>query len=343
MAANMPPMLLAYAPADHFAAETLRKAAEDRGLGVEVAPQDAGAQSAIAASASVARVLVIVHSRATVADLGVQRVAEAAGARKLPTLVVRLDDAKPSSAMRRLLRGAASIDATSGKLPQRVEGIVARARHAAGLSAGADVPTADAPGIDPWGPERRQVPRSVVAALVVVLAVLAVLAWRAYDRSSAQAAYDRGIARIAQGDLEQAGTDLDAALQRRPDWAAAWRQRGFAARDPAAQVRYFTRAIELDPADADALAARGRAFFAAGDAARARNDMGAALDLVPANAEWRGERGLFAIAAGDDAAARADFRECQRIDARCADAFASRIAALESAQGRPPVDWFANP
>lgn len=344
MSANMPPALLAYAPADRFAAETVRNAFGKAGLGSDIAPQDGNARSAIAAAVTVARVLVIVHSRATNGDAGVLRVAEAAAGRRLPIIVVRVDDVKPGSALRSFLRGAPSIDAAGGKLPQRLRGIVVRAKQAAGI------PLADAEdiddgegGIDILGAERpRLSPRWIVAG-VVVLAAIAVLAWRGYDRAAAQSAYERGVARLAEGDLDAAATDLDRALARRPEWAAAWRQRGFASRDHATMIASFSRAIALDPNDADSLAARGRAYFAGGDSAHARADLDAALAIVPGDAEWHGERGLFAISAGDDVAAGRDFRECARLEPRCPQAFAGRITAVEASQGRPPRDWFAAP
>ena len=45
--------------------------------------------------------------------------------------------------------------------------------------------------------------------------------------------------------------------------------------------------------------------------------------------------------ANDDAAAQRDFRECMRLEPRCAQAFAARIAAVEATQQRAPRDWFA--
>jgi Flp pilus assembly protein TadD len=108
-------------------------------------------------------------------------------------------------------------------------------------------------------------------------------------------------------------------------------------------IASFSRAIALDPRDADALAARGRARFANGDVGRARDDLTAALAIVPGNAEWHGERGLFEMSAGDDDDAVRDFRECARLEPRCPEAFATRFAAVARAQGKPARDWFAAP
>lgn len=342
MIANMPPMLLAFAPADRFAADTVRNALAEAGLACDIAPQDGNAHSAIAATVAVARALIVLHSRATTGDAGVLRVAEAAAGRQLPMVVVRVDDTKPAAGLRAFLRGVPSIDATAGKLPERLSGIVVRAKEAAGIAL-ADAEDIDdgRGGIDLWSIDRRHVSAGWVAIGAAVLLAIAVLAWRGYDRAAAQSAYERGVAQLAEGDLAAAAANLDEAVQRRPDWAAAWRQRGFASREPAAQIANFTRAIALDAHDADSLAARGRAYLASGDAARARADLSAALVAVPDNAEWHGERALAELLVNDEAGALRDFHECARIEARCAEAFAARVGAVEAAQGRAPRDWFA--
>jgi methylmalonyl-CoA mutase cobalamin-binding subunit len=344
MSPNMPPVLLAFAPADRFAAETVRDAFAKAGVGVDIAPQDGTARSAIAAAITIARVVVIVHSRAANGDAGMLRVAEAAAGRRLPMIVVRVDEAKPASGLRSFLRGAPSIDAAGGKLPQRVKGIVVRAKQAAGIPLGDAEEVDDGEGgIDIMSLDRPRLTPAWIAVGVVVLAAIGVLAWRGYERAATQSAFERGVAKLAAGDLDGAAADLDRALARRPDWADAWRQRGFASRDRTTMIASFSRAIALDPRDADALAARGRARFAGGDSVHAREDLSAALAIVPGNAEWHGERGLFAMSAGDDDAAARDFRECARLEPRCPEAFAARIAAVAAAQHKPARDWFASP
>jgi hypothetical protein len=54
---------------------------------------------------------------------------------------------------------------------------------------------------------------------------------------------------------------LDRAIAKRPEWGAAWRQRGFAAAKPADAIADFSKAIALDGNDGDAYAARGRAWM----------------------------------------------------------------------------------
>ncbi len=340
----MPLVLLAFAPADRFAADTVRNALTGAGLTCDIAPQDGTARSAIVAAASVPRALVIVHSRASVGDVAILRVAEAAAGRRLPMLVVRLDDTKPASGLRTFLRGMPSIDAAGGKLPQRVAGIVVRTKQAAGIALDdADAIDDGEGGIELWSAERHRVSRAWVVTGVILFGVIAVLAWRGYDRAAAQSAYERGVARLADGDLDAAAANLDAALARRPDWGAAWRQRGFASRDASSQIASFSRAIAIDANDADSLAARGRAYLHNGDAAHARADLSAAIARVPDNAEWYGERGLVAMLANDDAAAHGDFLQCAKLQDRCAEAFAARISAVEASQNRSPRDWFAAP
>jgi tetratricopeptide (TPR) repeat protein len=341
MSANLPPLLVAGAPADHFAMQTVRSAFDDAGIASELAPQDADARSAIIAAVAVARVLVVVHSRAAANAPGVLRAAEAAAGRRLPILVVRLDDAKPAAGLRTFLRGSPSIDATGGKLPQRLPGIVARVKEIIGIAlAAGETPVSDA-GIDIVGLDRRVPPLRWLVIGAIVIAAIGVLAWRGFERAAADSAYERGVAKLAGGDLDGAVAEFDRVLAYKPQMAEAWRQRGFASRDRAQQIASFSRAIALDAHDADALAARGRAYFASGDAERARVDMAAALQLVPDNAEWHGERALFALAASDADAAARDFRECARLEPRCPQAFAARIEAIETAQGSAHRDWFA--
>jgi hypothetical protein len=342
MAAPPARILVAYSPADRFAADTVTHALQGSQLAcTEASAVEAGA---VAALVEHAQVLLVLHSKSTTADAGLLRVTEAAAARKLPMLVVRLDTMGPTPALKNALRSVPWVDAAQGKLPERLNGIVVRVKQLAGIPLDdADAVDDGEGGIDLWSIERRKVPRKWIVVGVIVLAAIAVLAWRAYDRFAAEGAYDRGVARLAEGDLPAAEASLADAVQRRPEWGAAWRQRGFASRDPAAQVTFFARAIQLDPADADALAGRARAYARGGDLVHARSDLTAALQLAPDSADWLGERGLVALLQNDEAAAAADFQRCAKLDARCATSYGARIAAVETAQGRTPRDWFAPP
>jgi Flp pilus assembly protein TadD len=105
----------------------------------------------------------------------------------------------------------------------------------------------------------------------------------------------------------------------------------------------FTRAAELDPADADALAGRARAHAQLRQLPAAALDFDAALARSPATPAWHGERGLVRLLQADEAGAAADFVQCAKLDPRCSETFGARIAAVEAGLGRPPRDWFAPP
>jgi tetratricopeptide (TPR) repeat protein len=342
MSAGHPHVVLGFSAADRFAADTVKAALEDSGLACIVAPDDATDAAGIAAALAAALALVIVHSRATGADMAVLRAVEAATGRRLPLVVVRLDAAKPSPGLATFLRKVAAFDAADGTLPARLTALTTRVRRVAGL-----VPTTaeevddGAGGIDLWAVERRHVHRGWWVAGALIVAGIAVLGWRAHERQAADQAYERGVARLASGDVNAAVLEFDAALARRPAWGAAWRQRGFAVADPRVQIGDFTRAIEIDAADADALAGRARAYAQLGDYRRAAADFGAALARAPDIAPWYGERALVLLLLGEEAAAAADLTRCRQLDPRCADTFAPRIVTIETALNRPPRDWFA--
>ncbi len=177
---------------------------------------------------------------------------------------------------------------------------------------------------------------------LLILAGLTVLAWRAYDRYATQSAYDRGVARLAEGDLDAAAVSLDDVLHRRPDWALAWRQRGFASRDASAQSGISPARSNLIRRMRHALAGRGRAYVAIGDTRLALADLTAALAIAPDTSDWYGDRGLAELLQNDDAAA-ADFRRCAALDPHCTASFGARITAVEAAQNRTPRDWFSPP
>jgi Tfp pilus assembly protein PilF len=344
MAAEPVRILIAYSPADRFAADTVSKALTDTGLACDVFAGDPNDGAAVAAAIAAASAMLLLHSATATTDARVLKLAEDAASHRLPMLVVRLDRTAPSSRLTAFLRSVPWLDAANGKLPERLSGIVVRVKQLAGVPLGdADAVDDGQGGIDLWSVERRRVPRVWIIVGLLILAGLTVLAWRAYDRYATQSAYDRGVARLAEGDLDAAAVSLDEVLHRRPDWALAWRQRGFASRDAPTQIKYFTRAIELDPKDADALAGRGRAFVAIGDTRLARADLTAALAIAPDTSDWYGDRGLAELLQNDDNAAAADFQRCAALDPHCTASFGARITAVETAQNRTPRDWFAPP
>lgn len=337
-------IVVVYSPADRFAADTVTHAINDPRLAGESHACGVAERKALIAAIERAQVVLILHSKSAAADVGILAAVDMAVTRKLPMLVVRMDTTGPTPALKALLRSAPWVDAANGKLPERLTGIVVRVRQLAGVPLGdADAVDDGEGGIDLWSIERRRVPRIWIIVATVVLGGIAVLAWRAYDRFAAEGAYERGVARLAAGDLDAASASLEDAVRRRPEWSRAWRQRGFASREPTAQVTYFSRAIELDPVDADALAGRARAYLHLGDPVHAKADLTAALAVAPDSDEWYGERGLVELLQNDDSAAITDFQRCAKLEPRCAGSFASRIAAIETAQNRTPRDWFAAP
>lgn len=169
-------------------------------------------------------------------------------------------------------------------------------------------------GIPLWA--RRPALRATAwIAFVVVLVAIGVLAWRTMERKALERVYREGVQALAEGRNDDARAAFDRAIAQRPEWAAAWRQRGYAARKPADAIGDFGRAIALDPDDADAYAARGRAWMQSGEPAKAAADFDRAIDLagrsgaaVTSVAAWRADRAAVRFGAGEIAAALDDLR-----------------------------------
>lgn len=152
-------------------------------------------------------------------------------------------------------------------------------------------------------------------ALIVVLVAIVALAWRTMERKAVERAYTEGVRALADGRPDDARVALDRAIAKRPEWGAAWRQRGFAAAKPADAITDFSKAIALDGNDGDAYAARGRAWMQSQVPAKAIGDLDRALAIAEAGgtdpatvAAWRAERAAARTAAGDFSAALDDLR-----------------------------------
>lgn len=173
----------------------------------------------------------------------------------------------------------------------------------------------DGKGGIPIGARRPALRATAWISLVVVAIAIAALAWRTLERQALDRAYAEGVQALSDGRIDAARVAFDRVLEKRPEWAAAWRQRGYAAASPDEAIRDFTRAIEIDPGDADAHAARGRAWIQVRQPAKAVEDFDRALangssagtDAATV-ARWRADRGLARIDAGDPAGALADLR-----------------------------------
>ncbi len=152
-------------------------------------------------------------------------------------------------------------------------------------------------------------------ALIVVLVAIVALAWRTMERKGVERAYTEGVRALADGRPDDARVALDRAIAKRPEWGAAWRQRGFAAAKPADAIADFSKALALDGNDGDAYAARGRAWMQSQVPAKAIGDLDRALAIAEASgtdpatvAAWRAERAAARTAAGDFSAALDDLR-----------------------------------
>ncbi len=152
-------------------------------------------------------------------------------------------------------------------------------------------------------------------ALVVVIIAIAALAWRTMERKAVELAYTEGVRALADGRPDDARVALDRAIAKRPEWGAAWRQRGYAAAKPADAIADFSKAIALDGNDGDAYAARGRAWMQTQVPANAIGDFDRALAIMGASgtgpatvAAWRAERAAARTAVGDFPAALDDLR-----------------------------------
>ncbi|MEO8486116.1 MAG: hypothetical protein ABI585_07225 [Betaproteobacteria bacterium] len=173
----------------------------------------------------------------------------------------------------------------------------------------------DGEGGIPIGARRPALRATAWIALIVVVIAIAALAWRTMERKAIEQAYDNGVQALSAGRMDDARMMFDRVIAKRPDWASAWRQRGYAATDPAKSIADFTRAIALDAADADAYAARGRAWVMAREPAKGVQDLSRALDIGNSTGAaaatitaWRADRGIARVEAGDAAGAADDLR-----------------------------------
>lgn len=177
-------------------------------------------------------------------------------------------------------------------------------------------------------------------ALALIVAAIAALAWRTFERNAIDQSYAEGVQALAAGRPDDARIMFDRVLAKRPEWSAAWRQRGYASNDAGQAIADFTHAISLDANDADAYAARGRAWVRARQPAKGIDDLSRALDLgaqagvaAATLAAWRADRGLARFDAGDATAAIDDLRHAAQ--ARDTPVDHHRLARALAASG----DW----
>jgi TolB-like protein len=177
---------LSYASRDGEVAERLCRELEAGGLTVWMAPRDvpAGANyaDAIVRALNGCRTLVVVLSAHSVGSAHVGKEIERASSKRRPILAVRLDEVALTPALEYFLSESQWIDARSGlqaALPKLTDGI---RRIASGspppAQVAARIPAAAAPAPTPVAPAARRRAPLVAAALVAVVLIGVLFAWR---------------------------------------------------------------------------------------------------------------------------------------------------------------------
>jgi tetratricopeptide (TPR) repeat protein len=129
---------------------------------------------------------------------------------------------------------------------------------------------------------------------------------------------------------------LSAAAQQSPRGTEVWLQRGshlMAGREFGAAAQDFTRVLLLQPKNADALAARARAWVAMGDRDRAMADCDSCL-AIRADKDALSLRGDLWLQREDPERALADYEAAERFDEQVAQAYDQRAAAYAKS-GKP--------
>jgi tetratricopeptide (TPR) repeat protein len=153
----------------------------------------------------------------------------------------------------------------------------------------------------------------------------------------ADAYYNRGIARVAKGDLDGALKDYTEAIRLKPDFEEAYGNRGIARRakgDLDGALKDYAEAIRLKPDDALAYNNRGIARRAKGDFDGALKDYAEAICLKPDYAEAYNNRGDARHGKGDFDGAVKDYTEAIRLKPDYANAYYNRGLAWR-AKGDP--------
>jgi tetratricopeptide (TPR) repeat protein len=146
---------------------------------------------------------------------------------------------------------------------------------------------------------------------------------------------NRGFARQALGELDEAFADYTTALRFNPGHPEAYNNRGivrFATGDVHGAIEDYTAAIRFKPRYADAHTNRAIAREAQADSEGAMADYTAAIRFNPRHAKAYYGRGNLWVATGDLDAAIADYTQATRIDPGYAEAYSNR-AFVRRAKG----------
>ena len=136
---------------------------------------------------------------------------------------------------------------------------------------------------------------------------------------SAVAFNDRGDAWRSLRDLERARRDYDRAIELAPEWPEAWRDRGYLEHMRAGYQLAesdFLRALALNDSDAEAMNGLGLVALAMGEGARARQDFSKAMEALPQSGVYVANRGAANWVAGDFDGAIGDFEKSIALDPR---------------------------
>jgi tetratricopeptide (TPR) repeat protein len=143
----------------------------------------------------------------------------------------------------------------------------------------------------------------------------------------ARAFDNRGFAYFSQGDLMEALSDYDKAIDLDPDLADAYVGRGLIYADQNKFVQAisdYDRAIQINPDFADAYNNRGIFYLHQGDAGQAIADLSKAISLDAVNVKAYYNRGLGYTKEGNFVQAVADYNQTIKLDPDYADAYYNR-------------------
>jgi tetratricopeptide (TPR) repeat protein len=127
----------------------------------------------------------------------------------------------------------------------------------------------------------------------------------------------RGVAKAAQGNLENGLEDIDISVDKAPEYALARFHRGrihFSLEGYASAVEEFSAALEINPDWTEARVQRGYALLAQEEHAEARKDFERALEQSPQEADAYTGRAITHLAAGNKAAATEDLNKALALD-----------------------------